>query len=60
MKQQRQAAATEFRMIRTFDIDHNLRRLKAHCKRLMSTSKHRKIAALMRMKRRAKGERTTR
>jgi hypothetical protein len=60
MKQQRQAATTDFRLIRTFDMDHNIRRLKACCKRLESTSKHRKLAALMRMKRRAKGVRTAR
>ena len=59
MKQSRQAAATEFRLIRTFDMEHNIRRLKAHCKRLTSTREHRKLAALMRMKRRAKGARTT-
>ena len=60
MRQQRQTAATEFRLIRTFDMEHNIRRLKAHCKRLAGTRKHRKLAALMRMKRRTKGARTAR
>ena len=54
MKQKHQASSDDFRLIRTFGTDHNIRRLKAHCRRLTRAPAHRKLAALMRMKRRAK------
>ncbi len=43
-----------FRLIRTFEVDHNARRLRAYVKRLTKAPKHRALAALMRMKHRAK------
>lgn len=54
MKQQRQRVPGEFRLVRNFSVDHNVRRLRAYVKRLTKAPKHRALAALMRMKRRAK------
>ncbi len=43
----------EFRLIRSFSVDHNASRLRTYVKRLTKAPKHRALAALMRMKRRA-------
>jgi hypothetical protein len=54
MNQQRQRVPGEFRLIRNFSVDHNARRLRTYVKRLTKAPKHRALAALMRMKQRAK------
>jgi hypothetical protein len=54
MNQQRQRVPGEFRLIRNFSVDHNASRLRTYVKRLTKAPKHRALAALMRMKRRAK------